>query len=77
MSLINLTANANIRLIYDANNNGVFNTGEEMSRSSNSETSTETINRSGLASGNYVNVYRYVSSINTPYRLNLVSANVA
>ncbi|MDZ8055269.1 MAG: pre-peptidase C-terminal domain-containing protein [Aulosira sp. ZfuCHP01] len=77
-TLTDLTANADIRLIYDANNNGVFDTGEEISRSSNSGTSTETLSRSGLAAGTYyVNVYRYDSSVNTPYKLNLVSANVA
>ncbi len=78
LSLNNLTANADMRLIFDANNNGVFDVGEEITNSTNSGSTSETISRSGLAAGTYyVNVYRVGSTPNTPYKLNLVNATVA
>lgn len=75
LSLSNLTDNADLRLIYDANNNGLIDPGEVMASSASGGTTTELINRSNLAPGNYfVHVYRNNSTVNTPYRLDLTLA---
>ncbi len=66
-----LSANANVQLIYDANRNGIIDTGEILRTSANTGRTSETINLSNLAAGTYyVRVYPS-GSINTKYNLNL------
>jgi len=75
LSLSNLTDNADIRLIYDANSNGLIDVGEVVETSTGTGTTTELINRSNLNPGNYfVHVYRNNLTVNTSYRLDLTLA---
>ncbi|MBD2213133.1 pre-peptidase C-terminal domain-containing protein [Nostoc linckia FACHB-104] len=78
-TLSNLTANADMRLIYDANNNGLIDTGEVIATSANSGTTSESFNLSNLVAGNYyIDVFasNYLDSlgnkllVDTGYKLN-------
>lgn len=70
LSLTGLTADADVRLIRDANNNGIVDAGEELTRSQRASFADEAINWQILSSGNYfVQVYQYMGE--TSYRLNL------
>lgn len=74
LSLTGLSADADIRLIRDANNNGIVDTGEEIARSELLSNANETISRNSLAAGNYlVQVYQYEG--NTNYTLGLSATN--
>jgi Bacterial pre-peptidase C-terminal domain len=70
IGLRDLTADADIYVYRDANNNGIADTGEFVSYSYNSGTTPETLYLQGLGSGSYlVEVYQY--SGNTNYTLDL------
>lgn len=70
LSLTGLSADADVRIIRDSNNNGVIDAGEEIVRSSFAGSSSETINLSGLGVGNYfAQVYQFSGATN--YTLNL------
>ncbi|MBY5285530.1 Calx-beta domain-containing protein, partial [Anabaena sp. PCC 7938] len=70
-NLVGLTDNADMRLIYDSNNNGVIDTGEVIATSTNLGSASEKINLSGLLPGTYyLHVYR-VANTNTGYILRL------
>jgi hypothetical protein len=70
VALTGLSADADIRVIRDVNSNGTIDYGEILASSSRSSTRDETINLSGLSSGDYfVEVLRY--SGNTSYKLGL------
>ncbi len=74
LSLTGLSADADVRLIRDANNNGLVDVGEEIARSELSSNTNEAISRDSLAAGNYfVQVYQY--SGNTNYTLGLSATN--
>jgi hypothetical protein len=71
-NLTELTDNADMRLIYDSNNNGLIDPGEVIATSTNLGNISETITLSGLLAGNYyLYVYRFASTVNTRYRLQL------
>ncbi|MDZ7960684.1 MAG: pre-peptidase C-terminal domain-containing protein, partial [Aulosira sp. DedQUE10] len=79
VTLSNLTANADMRLIYDANNNGMIDAGEVIATSANTGTASESFNLSNLAAGNYyIDVFasNYLDSfgnkliVDTGYKLN-------
>ncbi|MTJ48440.1 pre-peptidase C-terminal domain-containing protein [Dolichospermum sp. UHCC 0259] len=71
-SLTGLTDNADMSLIYDSNNNGLIDPGEVIATSTNLGNLSETITLSGLLAGNYyLYVYRFASTVNTRYRLQL------
>ena len=71
-NLTGLTDNANMSLIYDSNNNGLIDPGEVIATSTNLGNLSETITLSGLLAGNYyLYVYRFASTVNTRYRLQL------
>lgn len=53
VTLSGLTANADMRLIYDANHNGVVDTGEVIAISSYTGTNAEAFHLSNLAAGTY------------------------
>ncbi len=74
LSLTGLSADADVRLIRDLNNNGRVDAGEEIARSELLSTANETISRDSLAAGNYlVQVYQYEG--NTNYNLELSATN--
>ncbi|MBD2165062.1 pre-peptidase C-terminal domain-containing protein [Calothrix membranacea FACHB-236] len=79
VTLSNLTANADMRLIYDANNNGLIDAGEVIATAANTGTTSESLDLSNLAAGNYyIDVFasNYLDSlgnqllVNTGYKLN-------
>jgi hypothetical protein len=71
-NLTELTDNADMRLIYDSNNNGLIDPGEVIATSTNLGNLSETITLSGLLAGNYyLYVYRFAATVNTRYRLQL------
>ncbi|BAY34079.1 type I secretion target GGXGXDXXX repeat protein domain protein [Nostoc carneum NIES-2107] len=79
VTLSNLTANADMRLIYDANNNGLIDTGEVIATAANTGTTSESFNLSNLAAGNYyIDVFatNYLDAlgnkllVDTAYKLN-------
>lgn len=72
LTLTGLTADADVRLIRDANGNGSVDSGEEVARSQLDGTRDEAIVLNTLAAGTYfAQVYQY--SGNTPYSLNLTA----
>jgi hypothetical protein len=76
ISLTGLSADADIRLVRDSNNNGIVEPGEVIAQSTRFFTADESINQS-LAAGNYfVEVYQGVNNNNTHYRLNLSATAV-
>ncbi|MEB3178467.1 MAG: pre-peptidase C-terminal domain-containing protein [Nostocaceae cyanobacterium] len=71
ISLTGLSADADIRLIRDINNNGIVDTGEVITQSRRFFVADESIKQS-LAAGNYfVEVFQGTSNNNTHYRLGL------
>jgi len=73
LSLTDLSSDADVRLIQDVNSNGIVDDGDEIVRSSLSDSQDESINRS-LAAGTYfTQVYQY--SGDTSYTLNLSVGN--
>jgi|GEM_PF-968057 len=70
LSLSGLTADADVELIQDFNNNGFVDDGEILARSINSATNPETLSRLLSAGSYYVRVYPFLSS-NTNYSLSL------
>lgn len=68
VSLSNLTADADLQLVQDTNQNGIVDVGEVIGSSSNPSAQSESI-ATGLAAGTYfIHVYQY--SGNTNYILN-------
>lgn len=69
VSLTGLSADIDLRVIRDANSNGIMDAGEEIARSTKSSNSDESINLSGLAAGSYfVQAYQY-SNNSSSYNL--------
>lgn len=76
LQLTGLSADADLELIRDANNNGAIDSGDVLDRSNNSNANSETIDRRNLAAGNYfVRVYQFEG--NTNYSLNLSTGQAA
>ena len=74
VALTGLAADADIRVVKDVNGNGAIDYGEILASSSRSGTYDETINLSGLSSGDYfVEVLRY--SGDTSYKLQLSNSS--
>lgn len=72
LSLTGLTADADVRIIRDANHNGIIDTGEEIMRSARGGSTSESIYLRGLGVGDYfVQVYQYTGAGATNYTLNL------
>ncbi|MGI0487110.1 S8 family serine peptidase [Pantanalinema rosaneae CENA516] len=70
LTLNNLQADVDVRLIQDLNGNGILDLGEEITRSQQAGTRSESIQFDSLAAGNYlVQVYQYQGV--TSYTLNL------
>jgi subtilisin family serine protease len=70
LSLLGLSADADLRLVHDTNNNGIVDPGEEIARSQNRNTLAEAIGIPTLEAGTYfAQVYQY--SGNTDYTLRL------
>ncbi|HEY9618513.1 MAG TPA: S8 family serine peptidase [Microcoleaceae cyanobacterium] len=70
LTLDNLQADADVRLIQDLNTNGIIDIGEEIARSQQAGTRSESIQFTDLDAGNYfVQVYQYQGT--TSYTLNL------
>jgi hypothetical protein len=75
LNLTGLSADADLYLIRDFNNNGVVETAELLSRSILSGTANESITRTGLLAGNYFVLVAQVSG-STNYTLNLETTAV-
>lgn len=77
-SLTGLTANVDMQLIRDANNNGLVDSGEVVRTATNTGSTSETITANGLAAGSYYfHIYRADSSVvSTSYSLNLDSLSI-
>ena len=75
ISLTGLTADADLRLIQDINNNGVVDYGEILASSSRGGLQDDTINVSGLTAGNYFIEVRQFRG-DTNYKLRLSDASV-
>jgi Bacterial pre-peptidase C-terminal domain len=74
ITLSNLTADADLSLIRDINNNGLVDSGERIAFSGNLGTATDSINLQNLAAGNYfIGVSPY--SGNTNYALSVTATN--
>jgi trimeric autotransporter adhesin len=71
LNLSGLTADAEVELIQDFNNNGSVDDGEILASSINSSTNPETLSRLLAVGSYYVRVYPYSSDSNTAYRLSL------
>jgi hypothetical protein len=70
LSLTGLSADADVRLIRDANGNGIVDAADEITRSALGGIANESINLSSLAAGDYfAQVYQF--SGNTNYNLSL------
>ncbi|MGA7936347.1 MAG: S8 family serine peptidase [Kovacikia sp.] len=70
LNLIGLSADADVRLIQDTNNNGIVDSGEEIARSQNRGTLSESIGLSSLPAGTYfAQVYQYSGNANYTLRL--------
>jgi hypothetical protein len=70
VSLLGLSADADVRLVQDTNNNGIVDPGEEIARSQNRDTLAEAIGIPTLEAGTYfAQVYQY--SGNADYTLRL------
>jgi trimeric autotransporter adhesin len=60
ISLTGLSADADLRVIRDANHNGIVDVGEEITRSEQFGAASETISLQGLGTGDYfIQVYQY------------------
>lgn len=65
LSLYGLSTDADVRVVHDSNNNDLIDFGEVIATSTNSETSAESINLTGLDAGDYfVQVYQYSGATN-------------
>jgi Beta-propeller repeat/Bacterial pre-peptidase C-terminal domain len=73
VSLSGLSANANLQVVRDANNNGTIDVGEVIGNSTLAGTASERINLSNLAAGNNYYVRVYQASGSTNYNLTLVA----
>jgi hypothetical protein len=74
LSLTGMSNDADVRLIRDANNNGIIDTGEVIASSTRGSNSDESINRSSLAAGTYfAEVYRFSGDTNYTLRLSTAS----
>ncbi|TVQ17987.1 MAG: hypothetical protein EA367_16080 [Leptolyngbya sp. DLM2.Bin15] len=72
LNLIGLSADADLRLIRDANNNGIVDAGEVIGRSSASGTSNERLSMSLTGGVSYIaQVYFYSSTGSTSYNLGI------
>lgn len=72
LSGLNLTSpdDADLRLIRDANNNGIVDDGEEVARSNRGVGLSEVINQASLTAGTYyLQVFRFAGA--SPYTLNI------
>ena len=69
LTLTGLNSDADVRLIRDANHNGIVDSGDEITRSQWSGTHAEGINTNLGAGDYYVQVYQYTG--NTSYHLSL------
>jgi trimeric autotransporter adhesin len=70
ITLTGLSADADLRVIRDANQNGIVDAGEEIIRSAQFGSASESINLQGLGTGDYfIQVYQYTG--NTNYTLTL------
>jgi hypothetical protein len=70
LSLTGLTADADVRIIRDVNQNGVLDSGEQIVHSTRAGTASETIELRGLGVGSYfAQVYQYAGE--TSYTLSL------
>ena len=72
LTLNGLSADADLYLAYDRNNNGVIDSGEVIASSAALGTVAETINQTGLTAGNYFAVVTQYSG-NTNYALTLTA----
>ena len=73
VTLRNLSANANLELIQDKNNNGVVDSGEKLRLSSETGTSQDWISDGLVAGSNYyVRVFNAAGSTSPAYTLNVV-----
>jgi hypothetical protein len=76
LSLTGLSSDADVRLIQDVNSNGIVDDGDEIARSSLSDSQDELINRS-LAAGTYfAQVYQYSGDTNYNLSLSVTSCVV-
>jgi pimeloyl-ACP methyl ester carboxylesterase len=73
LTLNNLSADADLQLIQDFNNNGVVDSGEVISGSYNSSSITDSISRILEAGTYFVRTYQGVSTANTNYSLNFLA----
>jgi hypothetical protein len=76
ISLTGLSADADVRIIRDANNNGVSDAGDVVVTSSNGGSTNDSINLNDQAAGNYfAEVYQFAG--NTSYSLKLSNAGIS
>ena len=75
LNLSGLNADSNLRLIRDANNNGIVDVGEVLASSNQSGTSSETLTQNLQAGAYFVQVYQYSGETN--YSLNLTTAAIS
>jgi hypothetical protein len=74
LSLTGMSNDADVRLIRDANNNGIIDTGEVIASSTRGSNSDESINNSSLAAGTYfAQVYQFSGDTNYTLRLSTTS----
>jgi subtilisin family serine protease len=72
LALTDLASDSDVRLIRDANNNGIIDPNEVIARSTRGGTSNESIGLGRLEAGNYfVQVYQYARDSGTAYTLTL------
>jgi len=72
LSLAGLSADADVYVIRDSNNNGILDPGETIALSANVGTLPESINLQGLGAGNYFVEVRQFNG-NTNYTLNMTA----
>lgn len=78
LTLTNLQADIDIRLIQDINANGIIDAGEEITRSQQAGTRSESIQFDSLTAGNYfVQVYQYQGTTSYTLNLSTIAAGVA
>ncbi|WP_421655132.1 pre-peptidase C-terminal domain-containing protein [Leptothermofonsia sp. ETS-13] len=75
LALNGLSADADVRIIRDANSNGIVDIGEEIIRSANGGSTAESINLQGLGAGSYfAQVYQWSGTTSsTSYNLSLTA----
>ncbi|WP_432810111.1 S8 family serine peptidase [Pantanalinema sp. GBBB05] len=78
LTLTELQADVDIRLIQDINANGIIDVGEEITRSQQAGTRSESLQLDSLAAGNYlVQVYQYQGVTNYTLSLSSIAAGVS